>query len=51
MPRAYEALRDKLASSGLPMAKAKMRAAMIYNANRKRGARPVTRNPSTKDRS
>lgn len=43
MPKKYLAIRDKLASAGMPMAKAKMRAAMIYNAQRKKGQRPVTR--------
>lgn len=41
MPKQYEAIRDKLIKQGLPVQAAKERAARIYNAGRKPGARPV----------
>ena len=42
MPKQYEAIRDKLIRQGVPEAEAKRRAAKIFNAQRKKGQRPVT---------
>lgn len=44
MPRQYEAIRDKFENEGMGSAEAKTRAAKIYNARRKKGTPPVTRN-------
>lgn len=44
MPAMYEAMRDYLRRKGLSMKEAKRRAAMSYNAHRKPGQAPVTRN-------
>ena len=44
MPRKYEAIRDKFEKEGLNEKAAKTKAAKIYNAERKRGQAPVTRN-------
>ena len=43
MPKKYEKIRDKLKKT-LPLAKAKTRAAQIFNSQRKPGQKPVTRN-------
>ena len=43
MPAKYEAIRDKLIKKGMSIKEAKTRAAKIYNAQRKRGQKPVTR--------
>lgn len=43
MPKQYEAIRDKFAGQGMPLAEAKTRAAKIFNARRPEGAAPVTR--------
>lgn len=45
MPKKYEAIRDHMLEKGLPPREAKKRAAMIYNAGRKPGQRPVTNKP------
>ena len=42
MPKQYTAIRDSLFAQGVPKKKAKKKAAMIYNAKRKKGAKPVT---------
>ena len=42
MPRQYEAIRDTLVTRGVSKKKAKTKAAKIYNAKRKKGAKPVT---------
>ena len=42
MPKQYEAMRDKFKKTMLTKA-AKTKAAKIYNARRKPGAKPVTR--------
>jgi hypothetical protein len=44
MPAAYEKMRDSFLSKGLSSGAAKGKAARIFNANRKPGVRPVTRN-------
>ena len=43
MPRKYEAIRDKLIKQGKSSKAAKKSAARIYNAQRKKGQKPVTR--------
>lgn len=43
-PAKYEAIRDKFEKQGLSRKEAETRAAKIYNATRKRGKKPVTRN-------
>lgn len=43
MPKAYEKMRDKFKKEGMGEKAAKTKAAKIYNANRKAGAKPVTR--------
>jgi hypothetical protein len=43
MPRKYEKIRDKCISKGGAAATCKTKAAKIYNSQRKRGAKPVTR--------
>lgn len=43
MPRKYEAIRDKLRASGVSKKAAQTSAAKIYNAQRKKGQKPVTR--------
>lgn len=43
MPKKYEKMRDKFKSQGLSDKAAKGKAARIYNANRPKGAAPVTR--------
>lgn len=42
MPKKYEAIRDKFKKEGMGEKEAKKRAAMIYNATRKKGQAPVT---------
>lgn len=42
MPAKYEAMRDKFQDQGLSSRAAKRKAARIYNAQRKRGQKPVT---------
>lgn len=44
MPAKYEAIRDKFESKGMGEKEAKTRAAKIFNAGRKPGEAPVTRN-------
>lgn len=44
MPRQYERIRDSYESRGVPAKRAKKLAAMTYNAHRKPGTPPVTRN-------
>lgn len=43
MPKKYTAIRDKMESQGKSPKAAKKSAARIYNAQRKKGQRPVTR--------
>jgi hypothetical protein len=43
MPKAYTKMRDRFKRKGLSDKAAKGKAARIYNAKRKPGARPVTR--------
>lgn len=43
MPKAYEKMRDKFKKEGMSEKAAKGKAARIYNARRKKGAKPVTR--------
>jgi len=43
MPKAYEKMRDKFKAEGMSDKAAKGKAARIYNSNRKKGAKPVTR--------
>ena len=43
MPRKYEAIRDKMIKQGKSPKAAKTSAARIYNAQRKKGQKPVTR--------
>jgi hypothetical protein len=43
MPKKYEAIRDKMKAAGKSDKAAKKSAARIYNAQRKKGQRPVTR--------
>lgn len=43
MPKKYEAMRDKFKAKGMSDKAAKGKAARIYNAGRKKGAKPVTR--------
>ena len=43
MPAKYEAMRDKFKQQGLSDKAAKGKAARIYNAQRKKGQKPVTR--------
>ena len=43
MPKKYEALRDKFIREGLTEKAAKGKAARIFNAQRKKGQKPVTR--------
>jgi hypothetical protein len=43
MPKQYEAIRDKFIKEGMGVKEAKMRAAKIFNAKRKKGQKPVTR--------
>jgi hypothetical protein len=43
MPRKYEAIRDKLKASGKSDKAAKKSAARIFNSQRKKGEKPVTR--------
>jgi hypothetical protein len=43
MPRKYEAIRDKLKAQGKSDKVAKKSAARIFNSQRKRGQKPVTR--------
>ncbi len=43
MPKAYEKMRDSFKRSGMSDKAAKGKAARIYNAKRKPGAKPVTR--------
>lgn len=43
MPKAYEAMRDKFKAQGMKDKAAKGKAARIYNAQRKKGQKPVTR--------
>jgi hypothetical protein len=43
MPKKYEAIRDRMKAKGTPDKAAKKSAARIYNAQRKKGQRPVTR--------
>jgi len=42
MPRKYEKIRDKLVREGYAYDEAQERAAKIYNAQRKKGQKPVT---------
>ena len=42
VPKKYEAIRDQLLQQGLPLKEAKRRAAMIFNARRKPGQKPVS---------
>ena len=42
MPKKYEAMRDKFMGEGLGSRAAKKKAARIYNAQRKRGQKPVS---------
>ena len=44
MPAKYEAIRDRFISKGMGSHEAKTRAAKIYNAGRKPGEAPVSRN-------
>jgi hypothetical protein len=44
MPAKYEAIRDKAKKAGMSDAAAKTKAAKIFNATRKPGQKPVTRN-------
>lgn len=44
MPKKYEAMKRSFISRGLAESAAKEKAARIYNAQRKRGQKPVTRN-------
>lgn len=43
MPKQYEAIRDALIAKGNSVGDSKTSAAKIYNAQRKPGARPVSR--------
>lgn len=43
MPKKYEAMRDKFKKEGASDKAAKGKAARIYNAQRKKGQKPVTR--------
>lgn len=43
MPAKYEAIRDELVRKGVPLKEAKARASRIYNSQRKKGQKPVTR--------
>ena len=43
MPKKYEAMRDKFKKQGESSKEAKGKAARIFNAQRKKGQRPVTR--------
>jgi hypothetical protein len=43
MPKKYEAIRDKLLKQGKSAKAAKKSAARIYNSQRKKGEKPVTR--------
>lgn len=43
MPKAYEKMRDSFKRKGASDKAAKQKAARIYNANRKPGAKPVGR--------
>ena len=43
MPKAYESMRDKFKEQGMSDARAKEKAAKIFNSQRKPGQRPVTR--------
>ena len=43
MPKKYEAMRDKFKKSGMSDKAAKGKAARIYNSQRKKGQKPVTR--------
>lgn len=43
MPKKYEAMRNKFERQGLSPPVAKRKAARIYNSQRKRGQKPVTR--------
>ena len=43
MPKRYEKMRDSFKQEGLSTKAAKTKAAKIYNATRKPGAKPVTR--------
>lgn len=43
MPKKYEKMRDKFERQGMSAKRAKGKAARIYNAQRKKGQRPVTR--------
>lgn len=42
MPKRYEAIKRTMLLKGLALKEAKTRAAKIFNATRKPGARPVT---------
>ncbi len=42
MPKRYEALRDQFVKEGMPLDKAKEKAARIYNATRKKNEKPVS---------
>jgi hypothetical protein len=43
VPKAYENMRDSFKRKGMTDSAAKKKAARIYNANRKPGAKPVGR--------
>ena len=43
MPKKYEAMRDKFKSEGMGDKAAKGKAARIFNAQRGKGTKPVTR--------
>lgn len=43
MPKGYTKMRNKFKKEGLSDKAAKTKAAKIYNANRKKGVKPVTR--------
>lgn len=43
MPKKYEKMRDKFERQGMPAKAAKTKAAKIYNSQRKKGQRPVTK--------
>jgi hypothetical protein len=44
VPKKYEKIRDKLKKKGLGDKAAKRQAARIYNSQRKKGQKPVSRN-------
>lgn len=43
MPKKYTAIKSKMKKKGMPEQEAEKHAAMIFNSERKKGEKPVTR--------